>query len=174
MFFIRSESEELYNVHSKRRAHVIIMNIFDKIIFEYFEKFKNLKNVNKVYKLSKHDFINHIIELKKDKSLFSSSHYFLLRSELKVCKKYLNKYLKNDFIQIFQSLAETFILFVKKKNNRFQLCVNYTTFNNLIINHRYSLSLIDKSLNRLNKIKIFIDLNLIATYYRMRIKKSNE
>ena len=49
--------------------------------------------------------------------------------------------------------------------------VNYKIFNNLIIKIKYFLSLINESLNRLNKIKIYIDLNLIATYYRMKIKK---
>ena len=174
VFYIRPERNELYNVHSNRRARVITMNVLKKTIFECFKKFENLSNENETYKLSKHELMNHVIELKKDKSFSYDSIYFLSKSELKILKKYLNKHLKNDFIRFFQSFVEAFILFVKKKNDSLRLCVNYKIFNNLIIKNRYFLSLIDESLNRLNKIKMYIDLNLIATYHRIKIKKDDE
>ena len=101
--------------------------------------------------------MNHVIELKKNKLFFYDSIYFLLKSKLKISKKYLNKHLKNDFIQFFQLFVETFILFVKKKNDNLRLCVNYKTFSNLIIKNKYFLSLISESLNRLNKVKMYID-----------------
>ena len=109
--------------------------------------------------------MNHVIELKKNKSSFYNSIYFLSESELKILRKYLNKHLKNDFIQFFQSFVETFILFVKKKNDSLQLYMNYKIFNNLIIKNKYFLSLIDESLNHLSKVKMYIALNLIAVYH---------
>ena len=174
VFYIRFERNELCNVHSNRRARVITMNISKKIIFECFKKFKNLNNENEAYKLSEHKFMNHAIKLKEDKLFLYDLIYFLSESELKIFKKYLNKHLKNDFIRFFQSFVEAFILFVKKKNNSLRLCVNYKVFNNLIIKNKYFLSLISESLNRLNKVKMYIDLNLIATYHRMRIKRNNQ
>ena len=150
------------------------MNVSKKTIFECFKEFENLNNEDETYKLSKHKLMNHVIKLKKNKSFFYDLIYFLSKSELKILKKYLNKHLKNDFIRFFQSFVEAFILFVKKKNDSLRLCVNYKIFNNLIIKNRYFLSLIDESLNRLNKIKMYIDLNLIATYHRMKIKKNDE
>ena len=36
-----------------------------KIIFKCFKEFENLNNKDKTYKLSKHEFMNHVIELKK-------------------------------------------------------------------------------------------------------------
>ena len=147
------------------------MNASKKIIFECFKKFENLNNKNETYKLSEHKFMNHVIELKEDKSPFYDLIYFLSKSELKILRKYLNKHLKNDFIRFFQSFVETLILFVKKKNGSLRLCVNYKVFNNLIIKNKYSLSLINESLNRLSRAKIYIDLYFIATYHRMKIKK---
>ena len=91
------------------------MNVSKKTIFKYFKKFENLNNENKAYKLSKHKFMNHVIELKENKSPFYNSIYFLSESELKIFRKYLNKHLKNDFIQSFQSFIKTFILFIKKR-----------------------------------------------------------
>ena len=119
--------------------------------------------------MSKHEFINYIIELKKNKLFSYDLIYFLLENELKIFKKYLNKHLKNDFIQFFQLFVKTFILFIKKKNDSLRLYVNYKTLNNLIIKNKYFLLLIGESLNRLNKVKIYIDLNLIATYHRIKI-----
>ena len=66
------------------------------------------------------------------------------------------------------------ILFIKKRNGSLRLYVNYKIFNNLIIKNKYFLSLIDESLNRLNKVQIYINLNLIAICYRMKIKKNDE
>ena len=104
------------------------MNVLKKTIFKYFKKFENLSNEVKTYKLLEHEFIDHVIELKKDKSSFYGFIYFLSESELKILRKYLNKHLKNDFIRLFQSFVETFILFVKKKNGSLRLCVNYKIF----------------------------------------------
>ena len=174
VFYIRFERNELNNVHSNRRTRVITMNVSKKIIFKCFKEFENLNNKNETYKLSKHEFMNHVIELKKNKSFSYDSIYFLLENELKILKKYLNKHLKNDFIRFFQSLAEALILFIKKKNDSLRLYVNYKTVNNLIIKNKYSLSLIDESLNRLSKVKVYINLNFIATYHRMKIKKNDE
>ena len=174
IFYIQFKQNELYNVHLNRRAHVITINVSKTTIFKYFKKFKNLNNEDKTYKLSKYKLMNHVIELKKNKSFSYDLIYFLSKNKLKIFKEYLNKYLKNNFIQFFQSFIKTFILFVKKKNDSLRLCVNYKNFNNLIIKNKYSLSLINKSLNYLNKIKIYTDLNLIATYYRMKIKRNDE
>ena len=93
------------------------MNALKKIIFKCFKKFENLSNEDEAHKLSEHKFMNHVIELKENKSFSYDLIYFLSESELKIFKKYLNKYLKNDFIRFFQLFVETFILFVKKKND---------------------------------------------------------
>ena len=91
------------------------MNVSKKIIFKCFKKFENLSNEDKTYKLSKHEFMNHVIKIKKNKSFLYNLIYFLLKSKLKILRKYLNKHLKNDFIQFFQSFVKAFILFIKKR-----------------------------------------------------------
>ena len=74
---------------------------FKKKIFECFKKFENLNNEDETYKLLKHEFMNYVIELKENRSFFYNLIYFLSKSELKIFKEYLNKHLKNDFIQFF-------------------------------------------------------------------------
>jgi len=58
-----------------------------------------------------------------------------------------------------------------KKNNKLRLCVNYRDLNAITIKNRHLLSLIIKTLNRLNEFKCFIKLNLKNVYYRIRIKE---
>ena len=74
---------------------------FKKTIFECFKEFENLSNENKTYKLLKYEFMNYVMKLKENKSFFYDLIYFLSESKLKILKKYLNKHLKNDFIQFF-------------------------------------------------------------------------
>ena len=72
------------------------------------------------------------------------------------------------------SLIEFFILFVLKKNNDLRLYIDYRELNKVTIKNRYSLSLISKTLNRLNKVKKFTKLNLKNIYYCIRIRKSDK
>ena len=54
------------------------------------------------------------------------------------------------------------------------MCVNYRDFNNVIIKNRYSLFLINENLNRLNRTKIYTQLNFIVAYNWMRMKFEKE
>ena len=71
-------------------------------------------------------------------------------------------------------LAKTLIFFVLKKNNNFQLYINYRGLNAIIIKNRYLLFLITKTLNRLYRTIIFIKINLKNTYYQIRIVSKNK
>ena len=66
------------------------------------------------------------------------------------------------------------ILFILKKDEELQLCVNYRELNQVIIKNRHSLSLISETLNRLSEVKYFIKLNLKNVYHQICIKKGDE
>ena len=68
--------------------------------------------------------------------------YLLLSEKLEMLKTYLDKNLKKEFIRKFQSSAEYSILFVLKKDEKLQLCVNYQRLNNITVKNSYLLSLI--------------------------------
>ncbi len=89
-------------------------------------------------------------------------------------KKYLNKYLKNEFIISSRLIDATLILFIKKKTNELCLCVDYRELNAFIVKNRYLISLINETLNQIINVKYFIKLNIIAAYNKIRIKKTNE
>ena len=89
-------------------------------------------------------------------------------------RAYIEKHLVNDFIRSFKSSVEALILFVKKKDDSLRLFVDYRDLNQLTIKNRYSLSLIEESLDRLNRIIIYSKFDITSAYHRMRIKKENE
>ena len=52
--------------------------------------------------------------------------------------------------------------------------MNYRDLNVVIVKNRYFLFLIFETLNRLNRVKIFIKLNIIIVFNRFRIREENE
>ena len=127
-----------------------------------------------IYKLFKHDLSDYAIDFKKKTESLYDFIYSFFESKLKVLKAYIEKHLINNFIRSFKFLIDAFILFVKKKNDNFRLCVNYRNFNQLTIKNRYSLSLIEKSLNCFSRVIIYSKFNITSIYYRIKIKKKNE
>lgn len=91
--------------------------------------------------------------------------YSLELVELENLKTYIKINLAIGFIKPFKSLVSTTILFIKKPNSSFWLCVNYQDLNNLTIKNRYPLFLIGKSLNWLGWITRFTQLDLTSAYH---------
>lgn len=89
--------------------------------------------------------------------------------EFKISKTYIKTNLANEFIQPSKSPIDALILFVKKPNGGFYLCVDYQSLNNLTIENWYPLPLIGESLDWLGWVKRFTQLDLTNAYYRMRI-----
>ena len=83
--------------------------------------------------LLKHEFWDHEIFFIPNKTLLFKFLYKHSAKELKFLKKYLAKQLKIRIIQKLISLAVSFMLFVPKKNEEFQLCMDYQKLNEIII-----------------------------------------
>jgi hypothetical protein len=128
----------------------------------------------KAHKLFEHDFHDHVIEILSNRDFLFDSIYNLSATKLKILKNYIDEYMKKNFIIEFVSFAKVFILFVKKTNDKFRLCVNYKKLNEIIIRNRYSLFFINENLNKLFETKIFIKLNVRDVFHRIRVRKENE
>ena len=182
--FVRTyidEKTKMQKIHINRKIQIneILTKIKNKlnitiIIFDCLKQFDKIIDKNKIYELSNHEFDDYAIDLKSNKKSFYDFIYSLFENKLTILRIYLNKYLKNDFIKLLIFSIEIFILFVKKKNEIFRLCVNYRNLNFLIIKNKYFLSFIDENLNRLIKIRIYINFDMIVTYNRFRIRKNDE
>jgi len=76
--------------------------------------------------------------------------YLMLKDELLVIKKYINKHLNKGFIRPSILPAAAPILLTKKPRGGIQFCVNYRGLNAIIIKNRYLVLLIHKTLKRLS------------------------
>ena len=73
--------------------------------------------------------------------------YLMNENQLKKVWDYLDENFKRKFIKSLKLSANYSILFVLKKNEQKQLCVNYWQLNTIIRQDSYSLFLIEKLQN---------------------------
>ncbi len=125
-----------------------------------------------VDKLLLHEDHDHAIEITAESSY--ESLYNLLNTKLATLRQYLDYVLTKEWIKHFINSIDAFILFVFKKNDSFHLCMNYWDLNKITVKNHHSLSLISKTLDRLNKIKQFTKLNLKNIYHCLRIQHEDE
>ena len=78
--------------------------------------------------------------------------------------------MKKSFIQKSESPAEYLILFVSKKDESLQLCVDYHKLNDITIKNWYSLFNINELQDWLAEATIFITLNLQEVYNLIKMK----
>ncbi len=124
--------------------------------------------------LSERRLYDHKIQLQKSKTSIFESLYDMSQDELRILKKYLKNNLIKDFIQVSSFFAISLILFVKKSSEELRFCVNYRDLNVMTVKNRYSLFLIQETLDWLIKIKYYIKLNIIAVFNKLRMTYEDE
>jgi len=124
--------------------------------------------------LSEHKSWNHKILFLKKKQFKWMSLYSMSENQLKKVWDYLDKNFKREFIRSLKLLIDYLILFVFKKNRKKQLCIDYQQLNTITRQDSYSLFLIEKLQNQLEKAKYFTSLNLKDVYYWVRMKEDKE
>ena len=97
----------------------------------------------------------HTIKLEKDKQPPFEPIYSLGPVKLEILKTYIKINLANGFSRPSKSPTGASILFDRKPNGSFRLCVDYRGLNNIIIKNRYPLPLIREFLNWLGQTSRF-------------------
>jgi hypothetical protein len=137
-----------YKFDIKNKINVVstfVENVDDstkKMFFEFrdFDDVFSLKNEKTL--TNRKENIDHVIELKNDKQSSYEFFYNLFNFELKTFRLYLDDALTRDIIKHSINSIETSMLFVLKKNEKLQLCVDYRNLNKIIRKNRHLLSLI--------------------------------
>jgi transposase InsO family protein len=114
------------------------------------------------------------IELQEGKQPPHGPLYNLSQAEMDVLKAYLHDMMAKGWIRHSKSPAGAPILFVKKKDGGMRLCVDYRGLNAVTIKNRCPLPLIQESLDRLGRAKVFSKMDLRDAYHRIRIQKGDE
>ena len=120
-------------------------------------------------------YIDHEIPLEFGKRPYFGPLYNLSQKELEVQKKYIEEQLIKGFIRPSQSSAASPMIFVNKKDtDELRPYVDYRKLNNIIIKDRGPLPLINETLDRLQKVKIYTKLDLQNAYNSIRIKEGDK
>jgi hypothetical protein len=119
---------------------------------------------------------NHKIELENNNAsaLKYSPLYKISLEELETVKKYLTNNLSKGFIEPSQAPFAAPILFVKKPNSLLRFCIDFRMLNALTRKDRYPLPLIDKTLARLAKAKVFTKLDIRQAFHRIHMDPASE
>jgi hypothetical protein len=119
---------------------------------------------------------NHKIELENNNVsvLKYSPLYKMSAEELETVKEYLTDNLSKGFIEPSQVPFATPVLFMKKPNGVLRFCIDFRTLNALTRKDRYPLPLIDETLARLAKAKVFTKLDIQQAFYCIRIDPASE
>jgi len=94
--------------------------------------------------------------------------------ELKACKQYLVDNLSKGFIGQSKAPFAAPILFVRKANGGLRFCVDYRKLNAITEKDRYPLPLLDETLARISKARIFTKLDIRQAFHRVRIDPASE
>ncbi|GKC92326.1 hypothetical protein Tco_1157768, partial [Tanacetum coccineum] len=77
------------------------------------------------------------------------AHYRLASSEMKELSEHVKELLEKGFIRPSSSPWGALVLFVKKKDGSFRICIDYRELNKLTVKNRYPLPRIDDLFDQL-------------------------
>ena len=103
----------------------------------------------------------------------AKSPYRLAPAEMQELSSQLNELLKKGFIRPSFSPWGAPVLFIKKKDRSFRMCINYRELNKLTIKNRYPLPRIDDLFDQLQGANYFSKIDLRSGYHQLRVLKED-
>ncbi|GJZ79300.1 retrovirus-related pol polyprotein from transposon TNT 1-94 [Tanacetum coccineum] len=98
----------------------------------------------------------------------------LAPSEMKELSEQLQELFDKGFIRPSSSPWGALVLFVKKKDRSFRMCINYQELNKLTVKNRYPLPKIDDLFDQLQGSSVYSKIDLRSVYHQLRNKKEHE
>ena len=111
------------------------------------------------------------IEIKPRTVPMSRAPYRMAPTELKELKSQLQELLDKGFIRPSMSPWGAPVLFVKKKDNTLQMCIDYRQINKVIVKNKYPLPRIEDLFDQLKGASVFLNVDLRSRYYQLRVKE---
>ena len=97
--------------------------------------------------------------------------YRMAPTELKELKAQLQELVDRGFIRPSISPWGALVLFVKKKDDTWRLCIDYKQLNKVTIRNRYPLPRIDDLFDQLQGARVFSKIDLRSGYHQLRIRE---
>ncbi|GJY62920.1 putative reverse transcriptase domain-containing protein [Tanacetum coccineum] len=99
--------------------------------------------------------------------------YRLAPSEMKELSKQLQELSEKGFIRPSSSPWGAPVLFVKKKDGSFRMCIDYRELNKLTIKNRYPLPRIDDLFDQLQGSSVYSKIDLQSSYHQLHIREED-
>src|SRR6266487_6612701 len=131
-----------------------------KVLPEQFWNFTRAFSTEESDKLPPHRSYDHKIVLEGDNTLGYSPLYKMTTKELEIVKQYLIDNLHKGFIAPSQAPFVAPVLFVRKPNGSLRFCIDFRKLNQLTRKDQYPIPLIDETLARISRAKIFTKLDI--------------
>nr|GEW04899.1 putative reverse transcriptase domain-containing protein [Tanacetum cinerariifolium] len=113
------------------------------------------------------------IELIPDAAPVARAPYRLAPSELKELSDQLKDLSEKGFIRPSSSPWGAPVLFVKKKDRSFRMCINYGELNKLTVKNRYPLPRIDDLFDQLQGLSVYSKIDLRSGYHQLLIREED-
>nr|GEV13620.1 hypothetical protein [Tanacetum cinerariifolium] len=113
------------------------------------------------------------IELIPGAAPVACAPYRLAPSELKELSDQLKELSEKGFIRPSSSPWGAPVLFVKKKDKSFRMCIDYRELNKLTVKNRYPLSRIDDLFDQLQGSSVYSKIDLRSGYHQLRIREKD-
>ncbi|GJY17533.1 putative reverse transcriptase domain-containing protein [Tanacetum coccineum] len=97
--------------------------------------------------------------------------YRLAPSEMKELSEQLKELLEKGFIRPSSSPWGAPVLFVKKKDGSFRMCIDYRELNKLTVKNRYPLPRIDDLFDQLQGSSVYSKIDLRSGYHQLRVQE---
>ncbi|GJZ57091.1 putative reverse transcriptase domain-containing protein [Tanacetum coccineum] len=99
--------------------------------------------------------------------------YRLAPSEIKELSEQLKELSDKGFIRPSSSPWGAPVLFVKKKDGSFRMCIDYRELNKLTMKNRYPLPRIDDLFDQLQGSSVYSKIDLRSGYHQLRVRKED-
>ncbi|GJS41752.1 hypothetical protein Tco_0566795, partial [Tanacetum coccineum] len=99
--------------------------------------------------------------------------YRLAPSEMKELSEQLQELSDKGFIRPSSSPWGAPVLFVKKKDGSFRMCINYRELNKLTVKNRYPLLRIDDLFDQLQGSSVYSKIDLRSGYHQLRVREED-
>ncbi|GJR68963.1 putative reverse transcriptase domain-containing protein [Tanacetum coccineum] len=113
------------------------------------------------------------IDLIPGVTLVARAPYLLAPSEMKELSEQLKELSDKGFIRPSSSPWGAPVLFVKKKDGSFQMCIDYRELNKLTVKNRYPLLRIDDLFDQLQGSSVYSKIDLRSGYHQLRVREED-
>ncbi|GJY76050.1 putative reverse transcriptase domain-containing protein [Tanacetum coccineum] len=113
------------------------------------------------------------IDLVPSVALVARAPFQLAPSEMKELAEQLQELSDKGFIRPSSSPWGAPVLFVKKKDGSFHMCINYRELNKITVKNRYPLLRIDDLFDQLQGSSVYLKIDLRSGYHQLRVREED-